>query len=668
MKVKNIRLFPWLYNIKDFLNQDHPDYHPDSVKYDRYWSKQERRCVEGMWGLDSDGENGGYRYMPGFLYYYVNFCIILDEDDKGNAVRVINPLLRDIEWMFSYGWLTARGFSGFDEDEQYTSHRLVGKLEKGEKLTGKEKINLQKIDKQVRKPDGTYKEYVESREYLYKTHNKPLGKPYYSNTAKNLFVLGPRGWGKSFFAGNAVIGHEYNFFGKKFYDSDYLINPSPVEIFVGSSLGSKSSDLLKKFSDTQEHLKKNYGSFRARGEEEFIPGFFYVNSSGSLSPNNAKSPYRNEYKYQKNGVWMTGGTGTKIYHGIYTSENPQAAVGTRPTVMVIEEVGLLGNLLEVQGSNETCQIRRTKFGSSLYIGTSGNMEKIQESKIVFQDPEAYNFIGYKDHWEQRKKPIGFFIPATYVDNDFKDENGNTDLDAALEQELHERKMREKADTSAALDFYIMSRPLVPSEMFLTMHSNIFPVTKLREREAKVSSERLWKINASIGQLKWDSDRTSVTWEEDTKRKLKPINNLSLDSYKGNINGAIVVYEHPPDYIPSPTFRKSIYKVTYDPIKDDHGGTSLASVIVHKGFADGSWNMGLSDTIVAEYVGRPKTQDEYNKNLFLLCEYYRAKLGFENDRGDVIGYGKRFKKLSLLHEQFSFLDKKELQGHTKRSYL
>lgn len=43
---------------------------------------------------------------------------------------------------------------------------------------------------------------------------------------------------------------------------------------------------------------------------------------------------------------MVGGTGTKIIHTIpYTTENPDAAVGHRCSVMVIEEVGLLDKLL-----------------------------------------------------------------------------------------------------------------------------------------------------------------------------------------------------------------------------------------------------------------------------------------------------------------------------------
>jgi hypothetical protein len=75
-----------------------------------------------------------------------------------------------------------------------------------------------------------------------------------------------------------------------------------------------------------------------------------------------------------------------------------------------------------------------------------------------------------------------------------------------------------------------------------------------------------------------------------------------------------------------------------------------------------------DIIVASYIGRPATQDEYNRNLFMLAEYYNAKIGFENDRGEVIAYAKRFRKLHLLQEEFEMLDKRELRSkNVKRQY-
>ena len=59
---------------------------------------------------------------------------------------------------------------------------------------------------------------------------------------------------------------------------------------------------------------------------------------------------------------------------------------------------------------------------------------------------------------------------------------------------------------------------------------------------------------------------------------------------------------------------------------------------------------------------------YNKNLFMLSDYYNAKIGFENDRGEVIAYARRHRKLHRLQEEFEMLDKKDLRSKTvKRQY-
>lgn len=927
--------------------------------------------------------------MPPSLYFYINYCIILDEDEKGKSVDIINPLLRDIEWILSYGYLTCQGFSGFEEDDEYTCNRLVDKLEKSIELSPKEKINLDSST-HVLKKDGTYKKYIEAREYLYGTFKKPLGRPIYENDLRNLFILGSRSTGKDleentlvykenesvkikdinigdriygrdgelttvidkktfkdqiqykitlqdnreiecggghlwtvrdaklkdiklktlsteflyeninkrkrgekyknrkdsywfiplnepvnypeinlpidpyflglwlgdgcshrtaittedeeivnylynlaekedlkvtinynisktcptyhltkgngknidrafndefkklnlfrnkhipeiylrasieqrralldgliatdgyigkggtvdfsnsnkqlidgveklarslgiyckvtsripkythngtkregkrayrvfmrpeecpttltrkketydrakklyknkgyvgiknieklkikpsvcigvdngdklFIAGNyitthnsfsiaGIMAHCYNFYNKKYYDEKYLNNPAPAEILVGSAQSAKSAELVKKFLNIQEYLKTDPGAF-GKGDQ-FIPGYFYNNSIGKSSPNNVDSPYRHEYKVQQGKIWVTKGTGTKLLHVAY-ADNPEAAVGYRPNLLIVEEVGLLNNLLQTHGSNELSLIRRNRTGISIYLGTSGDMEKITESKIIFEDPESYDFLPYPDVWENRSKPIGLFIPAYYADSSFKDDLGNTNLDLAYEQELINRKKKEQASNSAALDSYMMSRPIVPSEMFLSSSTNLFPTAKLRQREAEIETKNLFNIYASIGDLEWsDTDKKSVKWIEDltSKRDKRVIKTLNLDQHKTDMRGAIVIYEHPPEYIPTPSYRKSLYKVVYDPVKDDGGGTSLCSILVHKGHAE-NWNSGLQDSIVAEYIGRWDQVDDMHEIALKIAHYFNAMILVENNIPGFINYCK-----------------------------
>ena len=661
---KVVSLFPEIYDIKPFINKDYPVLHPDSSAYSDYWEKEEIRCIQGFWGKDSKGELGGFRFMPAPLYFYINYCVIYDEDEKGKTTGVINPSLRDVEWIVHYGYLVAQGFSGFRDDPTYTSNLIIKKIHQGLELSPKEEILLDKLE-YVKKANGEYKEYVEAKEYLYRTFKKPLGIPVYDNEAKNFLLLSSRGIGKSMII-SGIINHTYTFFGKKFYDDTYLIDPAGAEIVVGAAQTSKSSELLKKFNQMQEFLKTGPGSW-GKGDE-FISGYFYNNSMGSLKANNADSPYRHEYKAKEGGVWIDKGTKTKITH-VAWGDNAEAAAGTRPQLMVLEECGLADSLLKIHASSAPCMVRKNKFGVFFMLGTSGNMDKITDSKIIFEDPESYDFVTYPDLWENRIKPTALFIPAYYRDNSFKDPNGNTKIVQAYAQELLNRKQKEQSTNSMALDGHMMNFPLVPSEMFLSATANTFPTAKLRAREAEIETKNLFNTYASIGDLEWDSvDKKTVKWVEDlsSKRHQRPILTLNLDQYKIGLNSAIVIYEHPPDNIPNPTYRKSLYKVVYDPVKDDNGGSSLASILVYKGFADVGWNSGLQNTIVAEYIGRYDKVDDIHDIALKIAHYFNALILVENNIPGFINYCKMNQYVHKLQlSPYEAISKSGMQTFTRK---
>ena len=132
-------------------------------------------------------------------------------------------------------------------------------------------------------------------------------------------------------------------------------------------------------------------------------------------------------------------------------------------------------------------------------------------------------------------------------------------------------------------------------------------------------------------------------------KFKPEENaipvLKFPHDKGsNVEGCVVVYQTP--YRDSSgEIPDSMYIIAHDPYAQDGGsGKSLGSAYVLKRVNPIS---KPDDMIVASYVGRPQTQDEFNYNLFLLAEYYNARIGFENDRGEVVPYAKRTKKIKWL---------------------
>jgi len=184
---------------------------------------------------------------------------IVDEDTKTKTSSKIIPKLRDVEWIVFYGWLIANGFSGFKDDDEYTSSNIIKKLESGTTLTPKEEIELNNIKHNLLKKDGTYKKYVDPKEYLYTTHEKPLGAPLYDNHAKDFMWLASRSLGKSFLTAG-ILTQCFILYGKKYYDDSYLINPAPIDIAVGSAQTTKSTELLKKVTSIFDHLKTGPGS------------------------------------------------------------------------------------------------------------------------------------------------------------------------------------------------------------------------------------------------------------------------------------------------------------------------------------------------------------------------------------------------------------------------
>lgn len=654
---KVVELAPYIYNRNSFYFRSHPILHPETVAYKKYWTDETKKIINGFWGLDQKNEisiynpskTGGYRYMPGPLYWYVNYIFIMHQLEGTIIPDAILPDLRDIDWYAFYVYLCCEGFSGFTDDKEYTCNELVAKYNKTKstvKFTPKELIKWEE-NKNYIFTDSTYttlKKYKKPLKYLKSTFKSPLGLPLYHNPLKDLFDLEARGMGKTYRM-VALISHKFNFKGAKTFEEYVNLKAGPT-ICVGSILSTKSGELLQKFKFAQDQLAENFGQYEDVDEGLFYPGFFYKKTMGVLDNGNGKNPYRHRYKIQKNGTWVTKGSNTKIVHQSYEN-NPEAFVGNRAVYMGEDEVGLNGLLLKSLQADATVMIMDDKMGWAHKTGTGGNITKIQSSKSVFYDPRGYGYMEFDDEWENSSTPIGMFIPATYQDSTFRDPNGNQNLELALKQELHNRKLLVDSDNIVALDGLIIARPLKPSEMFLSPELNIFPATLSRDHLNDILNRKVFESYASIGYLEYtDKTNNAVKWVNYKDPYSKPITTYDLKPYDGNIRGSIVIYEHPSDHTPFPTHRRSLYKIVYDPIMDDGDGTSLGAIIVHKGYTDGDWNEGLQNTIVATFYGR-RNVEELHEIAIQLALYYNAKILPETNIADFIRYCKNKNKFHLL---------------------
>jgi len=451
--------------------------------------------------------------MPGKLYYYINYGTIKKNVGKSKVKSYARPSLRDLEWKLFLLWTEARGFSGFILDEEYTSLEVV-----------KEWRDLGEVDPTpfiisdyphaINPNTGKLKEYVPAREALNKIYDSNKGRPLFENNSKNLFMIGARGYGKSYSLAG-IVSHEFLFDGKNEYITG---EDTSAEIVVGAGEAKYSADTLDK---TKVMLERLPGAMEIGGQ--FYPSPFSKLSQGSWAPGHQMVA---TYKKRIGNNWKWVGSKSNIKHRTFR-DNPFAANGTRPGVMLFEEVGMFDNLIDCYNASVECQRDGSKkFGSMMFIGTGGDMSgggTIAAQKM-FYEPENFDCLSFDDTWEFRGK-IGYFVPAYIGLDDYKDLEGNTKVEEA---KAYLEKVREKLRTtkgsSSSLEGEIVNRPLVPSEMFLQRAGSIMPIPELRDLAGKLEGK--WNHFETVVSLYFDPDNVEyngVNYKIDVKKELLPIN-------------------------------------------------------------------------------------------------------------------------------------------------
>ena len=370
------------------------------------------------------------------------------------------------------------------------------------------------------------------------------------------------------------------------------------------------------------------------------------------------------YKKKVNGLEIEMGMKSQIM-GVSLKDAPDKVRGKAGELVFFEEAGSFPGLLKAwEVTMPTMRQGSKTLGLMVAFGTGGtegaDFEAMEE---IFYNPAAYDCMEYDNIWDKGAfgTVCGYFIPIQKNLDGFMDDSGNSLYDEA---EVYEENMRNKKKGAAdakSLDQYIAEHPFSPQEATLQVTANLFDVASLQEQYNKIKVHGLHSMG-TVGELYYD--KNSIV-------KFRP--NPSLKSVirfphrrEDDNTGAVVIYESPhkneKQQIPY-----NLYIICHDPYGQSQAAdsSSLGATYVIKRPNNIS---RPDDIIVASYVGRPNSSDEYNKNLFMLADYYGCKIGFENDRGEVIAYAKRHRKLHRLQEEFEMLDKRELQSkRVKRQY-
>jgi hypothetical protein len=586
-----------------FKLKETPNYHPELEYYERisFWGEQKRYCIEGKW-------HSG-KWMPGPLYYYINFHNILFEDDTSVAQATGLPWLRDIDWEIFLYYEECRGFSGFEKDKEFTCDRKYGP----------EKELAIKLGR-ITEAETKSKKYINAREYLRKNHGTSLGKPLYKNSAKHFISIQSRGGGKSY-ATSGIANHNWLFDGATDYDV-YLERKKAKQYIasdtiIGAIDTKYTEPLIKKCKAAFEHLAGSY-----RIGDEYYPSPLMVSYTGSLAPNR-------EY---------TSKTGSLFRHRTF-KDNPLAANGTRPNFVALDEVGFMYNIKESWGAIEATQASKAKKNLVIWaLGTGGLVsgKAALYAESIFRNPQDYNCISFDDIYENRGTS-GYFVPYWQTLNEFKDKpNFITNEEKARMYIQHRRDEAKKSDDPSVYQTEIINGPIVPSEAFLVIEGSYFPTLYLKEQLGEVEGGKYHKYMDSSfkGQL-YFNDKSEVEFR--TIQDARPIRNFPLsknDEKKGCVEIWVKPQRNDEGVIPFGTYIGGMDVVDKAKATTD----SLPSIFIMNRY---------TRQIVAEYTGRTDDPNDFYEICRKLLMYYKATGMYEQNLPGLFTYFEKQKCLYLL---------------------
>jgi hypothetical protein len=588
------------------------NFHPNSKDYLDFWRMFKRACIEGYWS--------GGKWMPPQVFFYINgFKIKAKENELSKTLGIASPTLRDLEWEKGYLFTEARGFSGFELDKKFTCDLKF-------KDSGKDNLG---------------RTYVDARTYLRKNHGTNLGKALYANPARNIVDVEARGTGKSFFA-SGCIAQNFLFDGATDYDY-YLTRkknnePLSSETLIGAIDASKSTDLADKFLNGLEYLPGKQ-KIKLNGITTAIPSPISVSFQGGLG----SADYIEAFvKVKENGQWEERGSHSKVHNRVFAN-NPVAGNGLRPNLVLLEEAGFFGNLVESLNALIDCvSIDMVQMGTVWIFGTGGQMKSGQTKalKKVFYSPETYNCLSFEDIYENTGKQIGLFIPSHMKYNDARNSEGVIDKNKALDLVNKARTSDLSKDfTKDIIDSKKQNNPEVPSEAFLEGKGSIFPVEDLTNWLGVIESDTTGKYIPQKGEL-IVNEKGVVQWLPDLKNKFTIADYPVTPDDKDK--GCITIWEHPVEgEIPYNLYVGGCDPYDHDIARSSH---SLGSFFIYKTFSTKS---GTHEFLVAEYTGRPESAKNYYEAVRRLCIYYNCRVLHENEKNGIKMYFENTKSLGYM---------------------
>lgn len=566
-----------------------------------YWNEQLRRCKEGY-------EVAGHK-ITGHHYEYLNFSQIEVVVEPKNGTKAAKKETRNPDFWdgdFDYFWSLEIAKNGVANKDSLLATQLEKEVWSNLPIDEQQRMWVDKVGKLNMRvkphPDylygGNHMIVGKSRRKGYSFKNAAICANTYNTVRKSLTIIGA--------------------FDKKYlYPEGTMGMASKYLTFLNKHTAWTKG---REYVDKQEHKRASFQEIR-------------------------------------DGVKMESGYMSQIM-AITFADNPEAARGKDAMMVLLEEAGAFPNLKAAfLATAPGLTAGKYITGQIVIFGTGGDMEVgTVDFADMFYNPIQYGLMPFVNIWDENAEDsyCGFFHPVYLNMEGFYDEQGNSDIDGAIANEKKEReRLRKNSTSSKVLEQRVQEWPMCPSEAFLTVSTNDFPITELR---AQLNKVKRYNLHLKEGQPAYIEYETKVYLDENNiersirKAVGKPDFSDIIEpiwDYKPktkDLKGGIVIYEYP-----VPNAPKGLYKIGFDPYRQaqSESSTSLAAIYVYKSNQKFSYTR---DTIVAQYIGRPYDPDDVNKIAEQLAELYNAEIMHENEVTHVKDYFRRRKKLHLLAAQ------------------
>lgn len=578
---------------------------PDWVDY---WTEQLRRTKEGY-------EVGGHK-ITGHHYMYLNFCQIqlVEKTGKKSSKKITKqPDFWDGDYNYYWSLEIARngitgpqGMATPEEREEWDL--LQEQCEDLQDTIGKKYENDQRYIDTKNRRDEISNAILDRIGLMVKPHLDYLDGGYHMIVGKS------RRKGYSF-KNAAICANYYN----NTRDAQVIIGAAEKKFLYPKGTMGMTSDYLN-------FLNEHTGWRKSRD---------YVDKQDHR---------RASYKRTINGSGIESGYMSEVF-ALSFKDNSDAARGKDGIIVLLEEAGAFPNLKDSYAAIKPALTAGAYItGQMVIFGTGGDMESgTIDFAEMFYDPVTYGLMPFVNIWDDNAEntTCGFFHPVTWNMEGHYDEQGNSNIESATKFEKKRRKIiKESSSSSTAYQQHIQEFPFKPSEAFLTVSTNDFPVVELRNQLNKVIREKLMLKKGTPVELYRDKETGEIVAKPDLDGKLRPIVHYKVK--EKDPTGCPIIYEFPSNP------PRGLYKIGFDPYRQDQtNGTSLAAIYVYKTVERGSFTKNM---IVATYVGRTQTTDGVNRIAEMLAELYNAEIMYENEVPDVKRYFERRKKLHLLAAQ------------------